>query len=140
MRRTRFKSCFISAPFGADTSILREILDEKGIGWHDQTDVRAGGSWLDALDTAMTRSDFVCVVLPTERHRENVLFELVIAWARRKPVLAFLGSSLSLPSDIVGLTYFRVDSTNREAVRSVLDAFLAHASPTPPNEAERDAA
>ena len=131
MNKARFKSCFISAPFGVDTSIVREILDEKGIRWHDQTDVRAGGSWLDAVDTAMTRSDFVCAVLPTERYRENVLFELGIAYARRKPVLAFLGSSLSLPSDIGGLTYLRVNSANREAVRSALDAFLTHANPTP---------
>jgi hypothetical protein len=131
VKRTKFKSCFISAPFGSDTSILREILDEKGIRWHDQTDVRAGGSWLDALDTAMTHSDFVCVVLPTDRSRDNVLFELGIAWARRKPVLAFLGPSLSLPPDIVSLTYFRLESTDREAVRSALEAFLAHAGPIP---------
>lgn len=131
MKKARFKSCFISAPFGADTSVVREMLDEKGIRWHDQTDVRAGGSWLDAVDTAMTRSDFVCAVLPAERDRENVLFELGIAYARRKPVLAFLGSSLSLPSDMVGLTYFRADSANREAVRSALEAFLTHASPAP---------
>lgn len=130
MKGTRFKSCFISAPFGADTSVLRQILEEKGIRWHDQTDVRAGGSWLDAVDTAMTRSDFVCVILPTESHRANVLFELGIAYARRKPVLAFLGPLLSLPSDIQGLTYFHVDSANEEALRSALDAFLVHATPT----------
>lgn len=111
--------------------MLREILDKKGIRWHDQTKVRAGGSWLDAVDTAMIRSDFVCAVLPTERHYENIMFELGIAYARRKPILAFLGSSVPLPSDIVGLIYFRADSVNREAVRSALDAFLAHARPTP---------
>jgi hypothetical protein len=132
LKRTKFKSCFISAPFGVDTSVLRQLLDERSIRWHDQTDLRAGGSWLDAVDTAMTRSDFVCVVLPSERHRENILFELGIAYARRKPILAFLGASQSLPSDILGLTYFRVDSANREAVRSALDAFLAHATPTNP--------
>jgi hypothetical protein len=130
VKRTRFKSCFISAPFGADPSVLRQILDEKGIRWHDQTDVRAGGSWLDAVDSAMTHSDFVCVVLPTESHRATVLFELGIAYARRKPVLAFLGPSLSLPSDIRGLTYFHVDSVNQEALSAALDAFLAHATPT----------
>jgi hypothetical protein len=80
VRGTRFKSCFISAPFGADTSVLRQILEEKGIRWHDQTDVRAGGSWLDVVDTAMTRSDFVCVILPTESHRANALTKAGISY------------------------------------------------------------
>ena len=33
MPRSRFKTCFISAPFGADTSVLRKVLEENAISW-----------------------------------------------------------------------------------------------------------
>jgi len=132
LKARRFSSCFILAPFGAETSFIRTALDDRGIRWHDQAELRAGVSWVDSVEKAMTRSDFVCVVLPTASHRENVLFELGIAYAKRKPILAFLGPSTSLPSDVVGLVYVRADSMNQEAVRSALDTFLAHASHTPP--------
>lgn len=127
MTRPRLRSCFISAPFGADTSLLRKVLDEKRIQWHDQTDVRVGDNWITAVEAAITRTDFVCLVLPAQSYRENALFELGMAYARRKPVLAFLGPSVSLPSDLLGLTYVRMDTSSDELVRSAVDAFLAHA-------------
>lgn len=127
MTQARFTTCFISAPFGADTSVLRSVLDERGIGWIDQTIVEPGRNWLEAMDTALTRSDFVCVILPEGQHG-NILFELGIAYARRKPILAFLTSSSTLPSDILSLTYVRVDPRDRTAVQSALGTFLEHAT------------
>jgi hypothetical protein len=131
MTRPRFKRCFISAPFGANTAVLRQALEEKGIRWTDQTSVTAGSSWLDVLDRELFRSDFVCTILPAEREG-NILFELGIAYAKGKPILAFIASSLRVPSDILSLTYVRSDPTDPEAVRLALNAFLEHAGPTPP--------
>lgn len=131
MTRSQFSSCFISAPFGADTSILRRALEERGIRWRDQTSVEPGSSWLDVLDKDLSGSDFVCAVLPAER-QGNILFELGIAYAKRKPILAFVSSPLQLPSDILSLTYVRSDPTNPDAVRLALGAFLDHATPKPP--------
>ena len=133
MTQPRFKSCFISAPFGADTSILRAALEERGIRWRDQTSVTAGSSWLDVLDQELSQSDFVCAVLPAEREG-NIFFELGIAYAKRKPILAFIGSPLQLPSEILSITsiaHVRSDPTNSDAIRLALDTFLQHAGPTP---------
>jgi hypothetical protein len=84
---------------------------------------------LEVLDKEISRSDFVCVVLPEER-QGNIFFELGMAYAKRKPILAFIGSPLQLPSDILTLTYFRADPTNQEAVRLALGTFLEHATLT----------
>jgi hypothetical protein len=130
MTRTRFKTCFISAPLGVDTSVLRRTLEEKSIRWFDQTSLEPGGDWLDAIDRAVTRSDFMCVVLPEGQH-PNILFELGIAYARRKPILAFVGSSSALPSDMLSLTYVCADPKNAATVQSTLATFLEHASDKP---------
>jgi hypothetical protein len=99
----------------------------------DQTSLQPGLNWADAVDKAMTTADFVCVVLPEGPH-ENILFELGIAYARRKPVLAFIGKSVNLPSDVLSLTYFRVGPSEVEAVDYALGTFLTHASDQPLGE------
>jgi len=114
--------------------VLREALEESGIRWRDQASLTTGGSWLELLDTELSRSDFVCVVLPAER-RDNALFELGIAYAKRKPILVFIDSLLQLPSDIPSVTYVRSTPTNPETVRSVLRTFLEHAPVAPPRKA-----
>src|SRR5271168_4121056 len=94
---SRFKTCFISASFGVDTSVLRRSLTDFGIQWFDQTSLRPGLSWADAVDGAMATADFVCAVV-TEGGQTNILFELGIAFAKRKPILAFVGKSATLPA------------------------------------------
>jgi hypothetical protein len=130
MAQTRFKNCFISAPLTTDTSVLRQALADSNIEWFDQTTIESGTYVADAVDQALTQSDFVCVVLP-DGERGRVLFELGMAYAKRKPVLAFLGLNAGLPVDIVSLTYVRVDLSNRDAVKSALSMFLEHATPKP---------
>lgn len=129
----RFKTCFISASFGVDTSVLRRALQARGIRWSDQTGLQPGLNWAGAVDKAMTTADFVCVVLP-EGGQGNILFELGIAYARRKPILAFGGKSANLPTDVMSLTYFRVEASDVEAVDYALGTFLAHASEQPLGE------
>jgi len=131
MTEIRFKQCFISAPFGTDTSVLRSVLDERGIRWSDQTIVQPGSNWLTAMDDALTKSDFVCVMLPQGQQQGNVLFELGVAYARRKPILAFVASSATLPSDILSLTYVSIDPNDRAAVKLALETFLKHAVERP---------
>lgn len=130
MPRTRFRTCYISAPFGANTSVLRKALRDKAIQWSDLTNLEAGGSWAGAVDRAISKADFVCTVLP-EGHHANVLFELGVAYAKHKPILALLASSARLPTDIISLTYVRADPKDAATVRAALGAFLDHARGEP---------
>jgi len=130
MARAIFKTCFISAPIMIDTSALRQALAERQIEWSDQTTIESGRSIVDSVDHALAMSDFVCLVLPEGGHA-YVLFELGMAYAKRKPVLAFIGPRVELPVDIMSLTYVRADPSNRAAVESALSMFLEHAIPKP---------
>jgi hypothetical protein len=127
MAKSRFNTCFILAPIGVDTSVVRRTLEERSIQWFDQTNLKPGSRWADAIEDALTRSDFVCVVLPEGRHG-NVLFELGIAYAKRKPILAIVESPTGLPSDIFSLTYVRANPKDQAAVQSALRTFLEHAT------------
>jgi hypothetical protein len=123
---SRFKTCFISAPFGVDTSVLRRSLSNLGVRWFDQTSFTPDLEWPDAVDKAVATADFVCVVLP-DGTQGNIFFELGIAYAKRKPILAFIGKSAILPTDVRSLTYFRVELRDVEAVGYALETFLTHA-------------
>jgi len=55
------------------------------------------------------------------------MFELGVAYARKKAILAILGPSLAPPFDIASLTYVRSDPSDQEKLRSALKTFLSHA-------------
>jgi Restriction endonuclease len=130
MSQANFRRCFISAPFGTDTAVLRKALEDHDILWRDATNIEAGTNWSDVLDKEISRADFVCVILPVERS-ENSFFELGMSYGKHKPILAFVNSEAELPREIKTLTYFRSDPTKPDAVASALRTFLEHARPKP---------
>lgn len=81
MPRSRFKTCFISAPFGADTSVLRKILEENSISWRDLTKLNFANNLIIGIDEAISKSDFICAMMP-EGENPNILFEMGLAYAR----------------------------------------------------------
>src|SRR4051812_16217654 len=109
MAQSAFKNCFISAPFGTDTAQLRAALERRNVRWRDPTTIAPGSNWIEALDDEMSRADFICVVVPNDK-KSNVLFELGIAVGKKKPILAFVESSVGLPLDT--LTYFLLKPDN----------------------------
>lgn len=128
---TGARKCFISAPFGLDTSALRRELEQRNISWSDQTTIAPGSSIIDIIDSEILSSDFVCVII-TENSRDNVMFELGIAYARHKPILAFTKKYSDFLSDIHSLTCIHSDSSNVEVVSAALDTFLRYAKKAPP--------
>jgi hypothetical protein len=127
--RRRFKTCFISAPFETDTSVLRKALTEFLITWIDLTKLNQADNLIAGVDKAIAKSDFVCAILP-EGGITNVLFELGLAYAREKPILAILGAGVSSPVDVHSLTYLRSDPADAAKIRSALKTFLDHADRT----------
>ena len=136
MARSRFRTCFISAPLGVDTTFLRKALDEKAIKWSDITTSDPRINLIDSIERAITKADFLCAVFPQAEHG-NVFFELGIAYAKQKPILALLAPSASLSPDIALLTYFRADPTDADTIRSALAMFLQHASDKPARKVPR---
>jgi hypothetical protein len=109
------------------------VLEEHNILWRDSTNIELGTNWLDVLDKEISRTDFVCVILPAERSA-NSFFELGMSYGKHKPVLAFVNSEAELPREIKTLTYFRADPNKPDAVASALRTFLEHASSKRPRK------
>lgn len=127
MRNARFKTCFISAPFGAETSALRRILAEEGIRWFDHTTIEIGSNLLGAISSALAKSDFVCAVLQGGEP-SSVLFEVGYACAEKKPILVFVDPSSMPPTEFASLVYVRADIKDTNAVRSAIRTFSQHAT------------
>lgn len=119
-----------------DTSVLRKALEEKAVKWSDITTSDPRVNVIDSIERAIRKADFLCAVLPRTEHG-NVFFELGIAYAKQKPILALLAPSASLSPDIALLTYFRTDPTDADTIRSALAIFLQHASGKPVRGARR---
>jgi hypothetical protein len=131
--RTRFRTCFISAPAAAPTALLRRALEERGIQWSDAaTATPVGSSILDTLTAAISGSDFTCAVMTKDRSVGSVLFELGVATGTRRPVLVFVEPGVEYPKFLQSLAYAQIKLEEREALNLHLDAFLKHADLHPP--------
>jgi hypothetical protein len=135
VKKPNFKTCFISAPFGVDTSVIRNALEANSINWSDQTTLGLSTSWLENLDFVLQKTDFICAVLPETQHG-NILFELGIAYGKGKPILAFVGPSAKVPSDLSALTYVRANPTDAELINTALVTFLRHAKRSRPSRSQ----
>src|SRR4051794_3374166 len=129
------KSCFISAPAGTDLSQLRLALDRRGIRWFDQSQLRLGESIATVIREAINSSDFLCAIFPKDTNSANVLYELGMAMALEKPVLAFVESDRNFPVYLQGLPYARASISDSDALSLHLDSFLRFA----PGSRERKA-
>jgi hypothetical protein len=131
MQKIILKSCFISAPVRTDTSSLRRALEARGVSWSDAVAARPGSSILDTIESAMQRSDFVCVVLPAGPENGNVLFEMGLARGLKKALLVLAEERNPIPSDVQGVAYARTRLDDEKAVNFHLDTFLRHADKGP---------
>lgn len=135
------RRCFISAPFGADTSPLRAELEERQVDWVDGASAQpVGGSIVATLSSAIADADFVCGVLADDEANEGVVFELGLAVGAGKPTLVFMEPNTPFPLPLVALPYARATLNDTEALRFHLDAFLKNAGrtrrdPTPAEQA-----
>lgn len=128
MPTRRFNTCFIAAPQGVDTLPLRQALEERDITWWDATSVTHGSSLLRSIESAIAKADFMCAVLASGFHTENVLFEIGLARGRGRPLLLITEPSMAVPSMLESVTVARVGALDRDAMDLHLDTFLAHAS------------
>jgi hypothetical protein len=120
------QTCYISAPAGANLSILREVLSQRRIRVVVPEDLPIGSSWPAQVDSILARVDLVIGVLTRERRSASVLFELGQAWARERKILLIVPPKSSLvPSDLHGILQVRSGLRNPEAIGFALDQLAA---------------
>jgi hypothetical protein len=126
MAKPNLKNCFISAPVQADTSNLRHALESRGIRWRDAVTAESSDSILRTISDAITKADFVCVVLPSGGTSPNLYFEMGLATGLKKPLLIFAGDEAGIPILSPSVTCSKAGIENTKTVNFYLDAFLKH--------------
>ncbi len=121
------QTCFISAPSGVKLDVLRQALACRGIevlvpgGFSESADISA------EINSLVTRADLVIGILTTERRSAWVLFELGMAWAKKRRIMLIASSTKSdfIPSNLQRLLVIRSKVDNAEAIGFALDQLLA---------------
>src|SRR5690242_4093634 len=76
------RRAFISAPLSVDTSVIRQVLESRGLAPYEIDEVAtAGVSIPQLLADCLKRADLVVAVLGGGKSNDNVLFELGFAMA-----------------------------------------------------------
>ncbi|SRR6266542_729326 len=123
--RTRTASCFLSAPFGADTRILEAALKTRGFRVVDGRTLAPAEPLLDEIRKAIADASLVCVVAPSTLS-VNTALELGMAVGIAKRLIAFAPLGTQFPSDLAGIMYCSAPLDDSKGIATFLDAFLAH--------------
>jgi len=117
------RRAFISAPLSVDTSVIRQVLESRGIAPYEIDEVAtAGVSIPQLLADCLKQADLVVAVLGGGKSNDNVLFELGFAMALGKRILALVPSDEQLP--ISEIPYLRARADNKEAIEFGIDQIL----------------
>ncbi len=125
------KTCFISAPTGANLGVLRGALESRGLRVLVPHDLTVGTDWASEIQKQLAQVDLVVGVLTSERQSSWVLFELGQASALgRRIVLITSPKADPIPFSLHQFLVLRIDLDNEEAIEFALDQLLS--APEPP--------
>jgi hypothetical protein len=121
------KTCFISAPFGADLGVLPSLLDRRGIQWEwaklePSYSERLPGD----LRRIIRRVNFVAAVLIDASDDANILYEVGIAVGIGKPVFLILPMERQVPLKLIGFPHVRASLKDEKAISFHLDMFFRY--------------
>ncbi len=124
---TKRRTCLLVAPPLADLSVVRRLLQERGVEPIVFSDVPPlGVTVLDQLNKALAQSDLVIFVLTTSGANTNMYFEIGLALGQGKKLMVIApGDVADMPADIRELLVVKAQLDNDEAIGFPLDQFLA---------------
>jgi hypothetical protein len=124
-KNREFKSCFISAPFGATLGSLTRVLDRAEIRWEwarsnlDLSDRLPGD-----LRKIIRGVDFVVGVILGGSASDNIMFEVGLAVGMGKPVLLVVADQRKVPSDLAGIPSVQASLDDEGALALHLDLLI----------------
>lgn len=120
------KTCFISAPAGAQLGVLRAALESRGLRVLVPHDLTVGTDWASEIQKHLLQADLVIGVLTSERQSPWVLFELGQASAlSRRIVLITSPKADPTPFALQQFLVLRIELDNQEAIEFALDQLLS---------------
>lgn len=127
---SRIKSCFISAPAGANLSVLRDVLDKNNVRVIVPEDLPIGSAWSTEISSILSEVDLVIGVLTRARKSDSVLFELGMAWALGRQIILFTPPKFTaLQFELRHFLVIRSGLQNREAISFAIGQLIAAPAP-----------
>jgi hypothetical protein len=115
-------SIFVSAPAATKTGLLRTILTESGADVIDAFDFGPGQSLSQTLISRILKSDGVVIVYSDAS--PNVVYEMGISVASKKPTLILVDPNISLPAFAESFLFLRTTLKDTEVLRASLVRFV----------------
>jgi hypothetical protein len=125
LKNREFKSCFISAPFGASLGALTRVLDRAEIQWEwarsnlDLSDRLPGD-----LRKIIRGVDLVIGVILGDAATDNTMFEVGLAVGLGKPVLLIVADPRNMPSDLASIPSVNASLHDEKALELHLDLLI----------------
>jgi len=119
-----YKTCYISAPFGTELKILKEVLNNEGISLTEDCLINTGYSIADSIKKAINKSDLVCGIIKENLDSYNVFFELGIAYTKNKPIVIFMDENINIPIYLKHYPYTYINIENKKSLTTFFDFFL----------------
>jgi hypothetical protein len=116
-------SCFVSAPFGVDTSALYKSLAANGVTPMRLDSLRPGQPIFDALSQIIDEADFVICYLPKGKDLAQVHFEAGFALGRSKQVVMFVDGPLQTPLASL-VQHASLNMANSDQIDSMVQSML----------------
>ncbi len=127
----RLRRCVIIAAPGSETSALARALGDRGVDCLLAQDIAPGGEISQEILKELAATDFVVASLHGETS-PGLAFELGVAHALRKPMIAFTTNYDHLLDDLLGTYVVRKAPVASPEFADDIDRFLRHATPPPP--------
>ena len=121
--------CYISAPFGTDLTLIKDILKEKKIITTNQGMVGTGEPIINTVKKAIENSNFICGIIPREIGSENIFFDIGMAYAINKPIILLFDSNIDIPIFLNNLSYVKVNFKNESSIKLALNSFIDYGLP-----------
>jgi hypothetical protein len=113
---------YISHSANSQIGPLRDLLQKDGISFRDSFDPSAASDISEMIRAEIQAADAVIAVI--SKDAPNVFFEIGVATALRKPVLALLSPGVTVPSFAAPLAYLTSDLTDSDVLRLGVRRFL----------------
>jgi|HubBroStandDraft_6_1064221.scaffolds.fasta_scaffold02200_2 hypothetical protein len=120
-----FKSCFISAPFGASLGALPRVLDRAEIQWEwARSNLDISDRLPGDLRKIIKGVDFVIGVILGGSSSDNIMFEVGLAVGMGKPVLLVGANQGKVPTDLAGIASVQASLDDETALALHLDLLI----------------
>ncbi len=114
--------CFISAPYEADTTVLKNVLAENEVDFYDIYDFSIGESIQQILKRKIRQADFAIFVLSSDN--PNVLYEMGVCEGLGKQHFILLEKDFRIPFYIENKLFIRANLSDREFLKLTIEKIL----------------